>query len=466
MIDKKVKIIATTGPSVDSLEDIVELAQAGVDVFRINFSHASPEEAASRLGWVREAEKKVKRPLTVMGDLSGPKIRIGDIVEGLEIEKGQKMRIYKETKMGSAEGFCLNHAEIVDAMKVGAIVYVDDGNLKLEVVKKDKDSVVVEVLVGGLLKPRKGFSVEGLSLASQGLSEKDKNDIKHMVKLGADALAVSFVQTAQDILDVRSQLPKNSNIFLVAKIETAKGIENAESILEVTDGLMVARGDMGLAVPIAEVPHIQKKLINLCLEKAKPVITATQMLESMIHAPIPTRAEVTDVANAILDGTDAVMLSAETASGKFPAETVKMMVKIIRETLSHVSPRIYMEGEGIRNAVSAEVADIADRVKTKLIMAFTQTGSTARRISRNRHQQTIMALSPEESTLRHLNFSWGVHPVLIKTTLDFDNMREQAKEMAKKNDIVEIEKGDAIVITAGMPFGETGSTNMILVERV
>ena len=186
----------------------------------------------------------------------------------------------------------------------------------------------------------------------------------------------------------------------------------------------------------------------------------------MIHAPIPTRAEVTDVANAILDGTDAVMLSAETANGKFPAETVKTMVKIIRETLPHVSPRIFLEDDGIKNAVSAEVGDIADRVKAKLIMAFTQTGSTARRISRNRHQQTILALSPEENTLRHLNFSWGVHPILIKTTVNFDNMREQAKEIAKHIELVKVEKGDPIVITAGMPFGETGSTNMILVERV
>jgi pyruvate kinase len=466
MVDKKVKIIATTGPAIDNAESILELAREGVDVFRINLSHATDEEIQNRVKWVRAAEKALKRPLTVMGDLAGPKIRIGDVVEGLEIEKGQKMRIYKDAAMGDAEGFCLNHPEIVDAIKVGAIVYVDDGNLKLEVIKKEKESVLVEVLVGGTLKPRKGFSVEGLSLDSQGLSEKDKKDIKRMLALGTDALAVSFVQDAHDILDVREQLPRRSNIFLVAKIETAKGIENAESILEVADGLMVARGDMGLAIPIAEVPHIQKKLINLSLEKAKPVITATQMLESMIHAPIPTRAEVTDVANAILDGTDAVMLSAETASGKFPAETVKMMVKIIRETLSHVSPRIYMEGEGIRNAVSAEVADIADRVKTKLIIAFTQTGSTARRISRNRHQETIIALSPEQSTLRHLNFSWGVHPMLITTTLDFDNMRQQAKETARHNEIVEIKKGDPIVITAGMPFGETGSTNMILVERV
>lgn len=466
MLDKKVKIIATTGPAVDSAEAILELAREGVDVFRINFSHATHEEAEKRLMWVRDAEKKMNRPLTVMGDLSGPKIRIGDVVEGLEIEKGQRLHIYKDSRMGDAEGFCLNHPEIVDSIQVGAMVYVDDGNLKLEVVKKEKEFVTVEVLVGGLLKPRKGFSVEGLSLGSQGLSEKDKKDIHHMMTLGADALAVSFVQTAKDIQEVRDILPKNKRVFLVAKIETVQGIENASEILEVADALMVARGDMGLAVPIAEVPHIQKKLINLCLEKAKPVITATQMLESMIHAPIPTRAEVTDVANAILDGTDAVMLSAETASGKFPAETVKTMVKIIRETLPHVSPRIFLGDDGVSNAVSAEVGDIADRLKAKLIVAFTQSGNCARRISRNRHDETIIGLSPEETTLRHLNFSWGVHPQLIKTTVNFDNMREQARETAKKTDIVDMQKGDPIVITAGLPFGESGSTNMIFVERV
>ena len=278
MLDKKVKIIATTGPSVENAESILELAREGVDIFRINFSHATPEEATSRLKWVREAEKKLGRPLTVMGDLAGPKIRIGEIESNVILETGQKMKIYKKELIGSEDGCSLNHPEIVDALEVGAIVYVDDGNLKFEVVEKEKESVTVKVIVGGELKPRKGFSAEGLSLRSQGLSDKDKRDIKLMMELGADALAVSFVQTAQDILDVRAQLPKNKRIFLVAKIETVKGIENAEEILEVTDGLMVARGDMGLAIPIAQVPHVQKKLINLCLEKAKPVLLLPKCL--------------------------------------------------------------------------------------------------------------------------------------------------------------------------------------------
>ena len=466
MIDKKVKIIATVGPAVDSPEALLELAKEGVDIFRINLSHASESEMKSRLEWVRAAEKEIGRPLTVMGDLAGPKIRCGDMEENTILKRGEKVKIHKDQIVGNEEGFSLNHSSIVDVLKPNAEVYIDDGYIKLRVLKQIPEGVLAEVIVGGLLKPKKGFSAEGLSLASTGLSDKDRKDIKRMVELGTDALAVSFVQSEKDIEAVKHVLPKDSKIFIIAKIETALGIENAEKILEVADGLMVARGDMGLAIPIAEVPHIQKKLINLCLSKAKPVITATQMLESMINAPIPTRAEVTDVANAILDGTDAVMLSAETASGKFPAEAVRMMVKIIREALSHVTPRIYSEDDSVSHAVSASIGEIADQIHSNLVVAFTQKGVTARRISRHRHPQTIIALSPDLAHVRNLNFSWGVHPRLIKTTTGFMNMREQAQKVAKDNGILNLTKGSPFVIAAGMPFGRTGSTNMIFVERV
>jgi pyruvate kinase len=327
------------------------------------------------------------------------------------------------------------------------------------------EGILARVIVGGILKPRKGFSAEGLSVSSTGLSAKDKGDIEIMLEEGTDALAVSFVQNAKDIDAVRNELPKNSRIMLIAKIETKAGIENAEEILGVADGLMVARGDMGLAVPIADVPHIQKKLINLCLKYEKPVITATQMLESMVNIPMPTRAEVTDVANAILDGTDAVMLSAETASGKFPVETVHMMVKIIIKALEHTTVREFNDEHEIGSAVSGSVGWIADHIGAKLVIAFTESGRCARRISRTRHPQTIIALSPNQHTIHNLNFSWGVHPKHIHSTSHFDNMREQAKDFAKQNGIVELEKNEPFVIAAGMPFGATGSTNMVYVEK-
>lgn len=465
MSDKKVKIIATTGPAVDSAEAIEELAREGVDIFRINLSHANKDEIHSRVSWVRQAEKAIGRPLTVMGDLAGPKIRIGDVEPGTHLVRDETIKIYKKTVIGSEEGFSLNHASIVDVLEPDAEIYIDDGYIKLRVEKKIDDGILAKVVVGGELKPRKGFSAEGISLSTAGVSEKDREDVKTMLHEGTDALAISFVQSAKDVEEVRELIPTNKKIMLVAKIETKMGVENAEEIIDAADALMVARGDMGLALPIAEVPHIQKQLINLCLQKAKPVITATQMLESMIHHPIPTRAEVTDVANAILDGTDAVMLSAETASGKFPAETVKTMVKIIRSALHHVTPRYFHDEAVVSNAVSESVSEIATQIKSPLVIVFTQSGMSARRVARNRHNQTIISLSPDESALRKLNFTWGVHPKLIHVTADFDDMREQAKEIAKKNGIVELEKGEPFVIVAGMPFGKVGSTNMILVEK-
>ncbi len=465
MRDKKVKIIATIGPASNSPETIEALAHEGVDVFRINLSHSDKEFAHKAVTAIRNVEKKSGRPLTIMGDLAGPKIRIGDVEDNVELIRGEIVKIHRETVVGSVEGFSLNRKEIIDALEKDAEVFIDDGYIKLVVEDKIPEGVLARVLVGGILKPRKGFSAEGLSVSSTGLSAKDKADIEMMLEEGVDALAISFVQTAKDIEAVKRHLPKDSGIMLIAKIETKAGIENAEEILQIAGGLMVARGDMGLAVPIAEVPHIQKKLIDLCLKYEKPVITATQMLESMVFAPMPTRAEVTDVANAILDGTDAVMLSAETASGKFPVETVHMMVKIITEALHHTSSREFNDEKEIGSAVSGSVGWIADHIGAKLVIAFTETGRCARRIARTRHPQTIIALTPNNQTLHNLNFSWGVHPHYIHHTHDFDNMREQAKEFAKKNEITALESGDPFVIAAGMPFGTTGSTNMVYVEK-
>jgi len=466
MKNKKVKIIATLGPASSSYEIISRLAEEGVDIFRINLSHAKHAEITDLVTSIRKVEKEMKRPLTIMGDLAGPKIRIGNIAEGAVLANGQIVKINSSTGLGSSDLFSVNYPSIIKELKKGAFVYIDDGQIQLEVTKEGQEEAEAQVIVGGKLRPYKGFHAEGISLDLKELSDKDKKDIQHLVELGSDALAVSFVQNGEDMKRVRESLPKDSHLMLIAKIETAKAIDNIEEIITASDGIMVARGDLGLAVPIAEVPHLQKKLIRLCLQAAKPVITATQMLESMHHNPIPTRAEVTDVANAILDGTDVVMLSGETAMGEFPVETVKTMVKIISRATPHVTPRYYDDEHAISNAVSGSVGDIADKIDAKLILAFTQKGNNARHISRHRHSQVILAPSPLESTLRKLNFSWGVFPILINTTVDFDNMREQARHLAQNNDVLTLEKEEPFLIVAGLPFGESGTINMIFVEKV
>ncbi len=465
MIPKKVKIVATLGPASDHPDTILRMADAGVNVFRINLSHATREEILTRISSVRNAEKKLKKPLAILGDLAGPKIRIGDMDEGVIIEKDQEVLIVKETIKGNKTRFSLNYPSIVPQLAKGAEIFIDDGKLKLEVVKKSDSSVVAKVLVGGLLKPRKGFNAQGISLASQGLSEKDKKDLEFVLENGADAIAISFVQSERDVELVRKLLPKNSNHLLIAKIETMKSIEEIEKIVHAADGIMVARGDLGLAVPMEEIPFLQKRLIEMCLEKAKPVITATQMLESMTTNPIPTRAEVTDVANAILDGTDAVMLSGESAAGSFPVETVEMMARIIRETTPHVSQRTYPHEKNIAHAISSSVGSIAEDLQAKAIIAFTESGATARRISRHRSSQPILVLTPNESTWRNMNFTAGVYSFKIEPTKNFDHMMKQARQVARTNPVIPLKEGEPLVIVAGLPFGKRGSTNMIYIEH-
>lgn len=464
MIPKKVKIVATTGPSVESKEKILHLAELGVNVFRINMSHASLEEAEVRTKWVRLVEKEIGRPLTVMVDLAGPKIRIGDVAEATVLKENENIEVVEKEVLGDHRQISLNYASVVTQLQPGAEIYIDDGKIKLLVEKKTGNGVLARIIAGGLMKPRKGFYGQGISLAARGLSQRDKDSIDLAVKIKADSLAISFVQSKEDIQIVRKRLPQDSEIKLVTKLETFKGIENVESIIEETDILMLARGDLGLAVPMEEIPHLQKQLIELCRRKAKPVITATQMLESMIENPIPTRAEVTDVANAILDGTDAVMLSAETSAGLFPFEAVKMMARIIKRAVPH-APQSDIVEDGVSNAVTEMAGKLARRLGAKLVIVFTETGSTARRISRQRHQEAIIALSPNLNTVRFLNFSYNVYSQLIRPVKSFDDMKELAKKAALSNKIVPLEKGDPFVIVAGMPFRETGSTNMIHVER-
>ncbi len=466
MKNKQVKIVATLGPSSDSYDVVLSLAKIGVDIFRINLSHATDTEISNRFKWVREAEKELEKPLTIMGDLAGLKIRVGDMEQDVILEKGKSVRIIEETVKGNAERFSLNFSSIMDYVEPGAEIYVDDGAIKLRAVKKDKNGIEAKVIVGGPLLPRKGFLAEGIALGKIGISDKDKKSIKLMVKMKVDALAISFVQNGDDVLEVKKLLPKDTKIMLMSKIETASGVENAEEILEVSDGIIIARGDMGLSIPLAKVPHVQKTLIKLALRKSKPVVTATQMLESMVSRSMPTRAEVTDVANAILDGTGCVMLSAETATGMFPVETVETMVKIINEALKYLKPMDFPEDESIGDAVSAAAGNVADQIDAKLIIVFTEKGVTARKISRHRHKHSIVALSSNDATVHKLNFAWGVYPHIIGKITDFESIISKAKEMAKNNRVLPLSKGDKYVIAAGVPYGKSGNTNFIYVDKV
>ncbi len=463
---KKVKIVATVGPASENPEMLLRLAERGVDVFRFNLTHATEEESQRRTDAIRSAEKKLGRPLAIMGDLGGPKIRTSIVDQEVQLEPGQKIKIMRKVEKPSHEAISLNFPEIVDSLELGAEVYLNDGAPKLEVEKKISDGVIARVIVGGVLKSKMGFSAQGLAVKGFKLAKKDKDDIKMMAKVGADALAISFVQSAQDVLAVRKALPVGYHPMLIAKIETLAGVQNIEEILKVSDGLMVARGDLGFAVPMAELPHIQKDLIQVALRHAKPVITATQMLESMTTSHLPTRAEVTDVANAILDGTDAVMLSGETARGKYPEEVIKTMVKIIEKATGHVE-RVKFKNENpqIADAVSSSAVRIADQLSTRLIVVFTESGTTAQRISRHRPSQPIIALSPNRNTIRHLNFSWGVSTLYSPQTKTFIEALPQAIKVARKNSILCLKPGELFVVSAGLSFGKTGTTNLVVVER-
>lgn len=466
MIPKKVKIVATLGLVSINQESIFKMAEAGVNVFRINLSHATQQQILDVFTWTREAEEKLGKPIAVLGDLAGPKIRIGELEEDVILVRHEEITIVSDTIVGNKDKVSLNYPSIIPQLKKGSEIFIDDGKLKLEVIAESDTEVKARVIVGGKLLPRKGFSAQGISLASQGLSEKDTRDLKFVLENGVDFIAISFVQTVKDIDVVRRLLPKDSQVMLIAKIETMQGIEEIEKIIDASDGIMVARGDLGLAVPMEEIPFLQKKLIEMCLIRAKPVITATQMLDSMTVNPIPTRAEVTDVANAILDGTDAVMLSGETAAGNFPVESVEMMARIIRRTTPHVIPRVYGGHKSIEFAVSSTVGLIAKELDAKIIVAFTESGSTGRRITRYRNKQVVFALTPNKSTWRKLVLTAGVYSFLIEQTESLNHMLKQAKSLVEKNNVLQLDSGDPFVIVAGMPFGKTGATNMIYVERV
>lgn len=461
--ERKVKIVATLGPASDAPEMILALAEAGVDVFRFNFSHCLREEALSRRDNVRAAEQKLGKKLTILADLMGPKIRIGEMTEGAKVELDQVVEFIFGTEMSTAQKIFVPIPNVVENLSPGDLVYLGDGDVTFETLTVAKGVASTRVVVPGELRSRMGFSAPSLSKADFELSEKDKRDASIAKEIEADSVAVSFVQRAKDILAVRELFPKEKQPFIIAKVETYAGLENLAEILEVSDGIMIARGDLGFAVPLSHLPQIQKDMIQASLRAGKSVITATQMLESMTKNHLPTRAEVTDVANAILDGTDAVMLSGETAKGKYPLETVRLMASIIDETVPRLSPRDFTDDTSEAEAIGAATIKIADQVGAKTIVAFTESGKTARLISRHKPNQKILALSPNSATLHQFGYAWGVFPRSIESVGNIDQMLKAAKQVIEED--ADTKQGEPYIVSAGIPFGSAGSTNLIVAQR-
>lgn len=466
------KIVATIGPASDDYDLLLELIRAGVDVARLNFSHGVHEEHRQRFQRIRSAAREAGKFLPIILDTKGPEIRLGVFADGkVELEAGQLFTLHTTEYLGDKRGVSVSYRALPEELRIGDRVLVDDGLLEMEVESTRQQEVICRVLVGGMLSNRKGVNIPGRSLNLPALSEQDRADIRLGVELGFDYIAQSFVRSAVDILEMRKLLEElGENIPIIAKIENRQGVENMAEILKVTDGVMVARGDMGVEIPTEEVPLIQKEMIAACNRVGKPVITATQMLDSMIRSPRPTRAEASDVANAILDGTDAVMLSGETAGGRYPLESVRTMARIALRTeqaLQHseiLRQRVMPKSPSVTDAISHATVQAASELGAAAIITSTQSGSTARMVSRYRPQAPVLAFTYSEQVARRLNLTWGVCPMLGERTRNTDEMVNAS--IAKALDSGLIKNGDLTVLTAGVPVGVPGTTNLLKVHIV
>jgi len=452
---------------------MLALARAGMDVARFNFSHGSHEWHAERYKILRGLESELGRPLAALQDLSGPKLRIGDLPpDGIPLVRGNRVRLSTEPfEAGAEPRVQVPIPELVSLLAPGNSVFLDDGQIELTVVGETADEVCCEVVHGGTLRSKKGIAAPDVPFQIASLTSKDYKDLDFGLSLGMDWIAVSFVRRASDLEPVRAVARRrNADIKIIAKIEKPEAVDNLEEILNASDGLMVARGDLGVEMPLYKVPIIQKELIRQCVSRGKPVITATQMLESMTHSPRPTRAEVSDVANAILDGTSAVMLSGETAVGDYSAQAVATMASIAEYTEQHLDyNRTLAEGlrvpvEGITDAISQGVAEIANDLRVAAILCSTTSGHTARMVSRMRPSMPIIAATANERTYRRLALIWGVRPLLVTATTNTDEMLAATVQGAL--DAGWIERGQNVVITSGVPVGTPGHTNLIKVQQV
>ncbi|MGQ9692466.1 MAG: pyruvate kinase, partial [Thermaceae bacterium] len=469
---KRTKIVATLGPKSSNKELIRALAEAGVDVFRLNFSHGTQEEHRERARLVREVGQELGKTLAILQDLQGPKIRTGRFRTGqVRLEPGQTFTLTTEPVEGDETRVFVSYEGLPEDVGAGQILLLDDGRIQLRVEKVEGSEVHTRVEVGGVLSNHKGVNIPGADLSVPALSEKDVDDLALGAELGVDWVAVSFVRSRDDLLLARHYLARfGSRARLMAKVEKPSAVARFDEILEEADGIMVARGDLGVEMPLEEVPIIQKRLILKAIAAGKPVVTATQMLESMVQNPFPTRAEASDVANAIFDGTDAVMLSAETATGSYPVEAVVMMRRIAEAVEG--SPEFFHRLSVLRpaptpttqDAIAQAASEIVEAVDAKAIVVFTATGSSARRIARTRPRVPVLALTPDPDVRHQLALVWGVYPHLARDPVDTDDMVRIALQEVKALGLAKV--GDRVVIAAGVPFGVRGTTNLLRVERV
>ncbi len=465
----RTKIVATIGPASSNPETIRRMLAAGMTVARINFSHGDHDSHTKTINMLRRVAEAEGKVLAILGDLQGPKLRLGHVkADGIQLALGDE--IVLTPHRGQPAMIHLPHPDLIRVIKPGARLVLGDGEVEMVVAEKKSDTLRCVVTVAGLLESRKGVNAPGTDLPISSITEKDKEDLGLICKLMLDYVALSFVRTAQDVLDLREMMDSfGVQIPVIAKIEKVEAIADLEAIRDVVDGMMVARGDLGIEVPPQEVPMLQKRIIRCCNEVGKPVITATQMLQSMIEHPRPTRAEASDVANAILDGTDAVMLSGETATGKFPVEAVLMMQQIGEITEKEFpysewrTRRRRAAKASVTRAISEASCDVAEQIQARAIVCSTMSGYTAMQIARYRSPIQIMAVSPSPVTQRRLALVWGVNCWRVDDVQDTDTLFEKTVAVLRP---FGLENGDKVVITAGVPFGASGQTNLIQIHEI
>ena len=464
------KIIATLGPASSSEDTVYELAQSGANLFRLNFSHGTKETHAKNVKYIRKTEKKLKQPIGIICDMQGPKLRIGQFKDGsVTLEKGQKFRLDMSKNSGDKTRVFMPHKEIFSALKKGTHLLLNDGLIRLRVDDFGKDFAITTVISGGILSDHKGVNVPGVTLPISALTKKDLEDLQTALDLGADWIALSFIQRPEDIKKAKKII--DGRAFIISKIEKPSALQNLEEIIDLSDAIMVARGDLGVECPLEELPALQKKIVQLCRSKGKPVIIATQMLESMIQNPTPTRAEVSDVATAVYDGVDCVMLSGETAVGKHPLEAVSTMKKIILQTEEDSFYKKSMDAISlppdhmIATAITSTIPTIS-KVLDKLacVVSYSISGTTTLRVARERTGIPILNLTCDEKVMHRLTLVWGVYSHKTTILKELNDVIPIAKDIVLQMGLAK--KGDEMIITAGMPLAERGNTNLVHISIV
>lgn len=468
--NRQTKILATLGPASNDKKTILELFQTGVDVFRLNFSHGTKDDHAAVAAIIREIEAEFNRPIGILADMQGPKLRIGTFKNGtIDAKRGQKIRFDSDPTPGDETRIYMPHPEIFGALEKDGLFFIDDGKVRCRVREIGDDYFVAEIRAGGKLSDKKGFNVPETFLPIPALTDKDKKDLESALEIGVDWIAQSFVQTAQDVQEAKDLI--KGRAALMVKLEKPAALENLDAIVALADGVMLARGDLGVEIPPEDVPSTQKRVVRKVREAGKPVVVATQMLESMIESSRPTRAEASDVATAVYDGADAVMLSAETAAGKHPVRSVDIMNKILVRTEDDDIYAEMMDGtrpDAIGNpsdAITTAAFYVAQDVDAVAIVTYTMSGSTALRMARQRPDVPILCMTPEEGVARKLSLVYGVNPIHTPETVeDFTGPAQHAAELA--HDLGYAEKGDRFIMTAGVPFAVSGSTNILRIAEV